>query len=370
MLWLARKKTARTGMAAEEPVPAAPRRRARMERLWFAFTTALIVHAQITPATELAVYQKLDQAQRLNPRDAASLKAWLDEAARLATLAAEHIERRRYAQAATLLRATERPLSEAPSWNNLRGYAEFKLGNAKAALHYLQRAVHLDPRNEDYLIDIGEFLGSYRAHQEAVRFFEVAAKRMPQSPRVTFGLAVAYILQNRRDEAQSLLEQLIAAQPRFEVAYKALGECYEDAGNFKGMMELGKSLQSINPQNALGWYLEGAGLLREGRIESTSLDASIKILRKALRLQPSNTRAHFLLARALQESGANQEAVAELEQTLRMDPDHERAHYVLARLHQKAGNAAAAKREFDRHAQIKKRDSNAQYRRLLISIRE
>ena len=90
---------------------------------------------------------------------------------------------------------------------------------------------------------------------------------MPQSPRVTFGLAVAYILQNRSDEAQRLLEGLIAAHPRFEPAYKALGECYEDAKNAKGMVELGKALQQINPQNPLGWYLEGAGFFA-GRSES------------------------------------------------------------------------------------------------------
>jgi len=67
---------------------------------------------------------------------------------------------------------------------------------------------------------------------------------------------------------------------------------------------------------------------------------------------------------------ARTERIAELEQTLRIDPDHGRAHYVLARLHQKAGAAEAARREFDRHAQIKERDRNAQYWRLLISIRE
>src|SRR5262249_42469765 len=338
--------------------------------LWLGVATALVLNAQTSPAPELAVYKKLDQAQRLKPHDAAATKAWLDEAARLATLAADHIERRRYDEAAMLLRATERALSEAPSWNNLRGYAEFKLGATNPALHYLQRAVHLDPQNEDYLLDIGEFLGTYRAHQEAVRFFEVAAKRMPQSPRVTFGLAVAHILQNRRDEAQRLLEALIGSQPRFEAAYKALGECYEDAGNVKGMVELGKSLQTINPQSPLGWYLEDAGLLQEGRIEATSLDEAMTALRTALRLQPSNARAHFVLARALQESGADREAIAELEKTLRIDPDHGRAHYVLARLHQKAGNAEAARREFDRHAQIKERDRNAQYWRLLISIPE
>jgi tetratricopeptide (TPR) repeat protein len=321
-------------------------------------------------ARELALYQKLDQAQRLSPGNIAATKTWLDEAARLATLAAEQIEQHRYAQAAVLLRATERPLREAPSWNNLRGYAEFKLGIAKPALHYLQRAVHLDPQNEDYLLDIGEFLGTYRAHEEAVKFFEVAAKRMPQSPRVTFGLAVAYILQDRREEAQRLFESLINAHPRFEQAYRALGECYEDAGNVSRMVELGKTLQAINPRNPVGWYLEGAGLLREGRMEAASLDAATKALQKATSLQPSYTRARFLLSRALQESGADPEAIAELEQVLRLDPDHERAHYLLARLYQKTGKAEAAQREFDKHAQIKKRDRNAQYRRLLIAIRE
>ena len=186
----------------------------------------------------LETYRKLDEAQRLKPREAALAKAWLDEAARLATLAADHIEHKRYTEAVKLLRATERPLAHAPSWNNLRGYAEFKLGNPKPALHYLQRALQLDPQNEDYLLDIGEFLGHHRAHHEAVRVFEVAAKRMPQSPRVTLGLAVSYILQNRRDEAQRLLEDLLAAHPRFEAAYKALGECYEDAANGERMVQL------------------------------------------------------------------------------------------------------------------------------------
>ena len=145
----------------------------------------------------------------------------------------------------------------------------------RPALHYLQRALQLDPQNEDYLLDIGEFLGHHRAHDEAVRVFEVAAKRMPQSPRVTFGLAVSYILQNRSDEAQRLLEGLIAAHPRFEPAYKALGECYEGSKNAKGLVDLGKALQQINPQNPLGWYLEGAGYLQEGRIESSPLDIAV-----------------------------------------------------------------------------------------------
>jgi Tfp pilus assembly protein PilF len=53
-----------------------------------------------------------------------------------------------------------------------------------------------------------------------------------------------------------------------------------------------------------------------------------------------------------------------------MDPDHERGHYLLARLYQKVGDAESAKVEFEKHKSIKVKDQNAQYRRLLISIRE
>jgi predicted Zn-dependent protease len=321
------------------------------------------------PSEDLQAYRKLDETQRARPRDAAVTKAWLDEAARLATLAADHIEHRRYTEAAKLLRATERPLSHAPSWNNLRGYAEFKAGNPKTALHYLQRALQLDPQNEDYLLDLGEFLGHHRAHDEAVRLFEVAAKRMPQSPRVTVGLAVSYILQNRSDEGQPLLEALIAAHPRFEPAYKALGECYEGSKNAKGLVDLGKALQQVNPKNPLGWYLEGAGLLQEGRTEESALDAAMNALRRSLQLDPSNIRARFLLARALQETGAEKVAISELKQMLALDPNHERGHYLLARLYQKTGDTESARLEFEKHKTITVRDQNAQYRRLLISIR-
>jgi tetratricopeptide (TPR) repeat protein len=335
---------------------------------------SIVATAVLSGATDsrdnLSAYRKLDEAQRARPQDAAATKAWLDEAARLATLAADHIEHRRYTEALKLLRATERPLAHAPSWNNLRGYAEFKADNPTKALHYLQRALQLDPQNEDYLLDIGEFLGHHRAHDEAVRVFEVAAKRMPQSPRVTVGLAVSYILQNRRDEAQRLLEALIGGHPRFEPAYKALGECYEDANNAKGLVELGRALQRVNSRNPLGWYLEGAGLMQDARADSTSLDGAMTALRTSLRLNSASVRARFLLAKALQDSSADDAAIAELKQVLKLDPDHERGHYLLARLYQKTGQSESARLEFEKHKNIKARDQNAQYRRLLISIRD
>jgi tetratricopeptide (TPR) repeat protein len=271
-----------------------------------------------------------------------------------------------------LLRATERPLAHAPSWNNLRGYAEFKLHNHKPALHYLQRALQLDPDNEDYLLDIGEFLGSNSAHEEAARIFEVAARRIPHSHRVQFGLAVSLVLLNRRAEAQALLETLVRIHPWFDAAYKVLGECYEDAGDADAMVALGKTLQAVSPSNPAGWYLEGAGLLREGRadVDRAVLDAAIAALQRSIALDPSNSRAHFALGRAWQQQGDDARAIAAWKQVLQIDADHERAHYVLGQLYQRKGDAEGAKRELAAHKQIKERDRNAQYRRLLITMRD
>jgi len=193
---------------------------------------------------------------------------------------------------------------------------------------------------------------------------------MPQSPRVTLGLAVSWILLNRSDEAQRLLEQLTARHPGFEPAYRALGECYEDAGNARRLIELGRRLQQINPRNPLGWYFEGTGLLNEGRTNPSSLGPSVATLRKSVQLGPSSARAHFVLARALQEVGDDDQAVAELKVTLRLEPDHERAHYVLARLYQKAADDERARLEFEKHKNLKEHDRNTQYRRILISIRD
>jgi tetratricopeptide (TPR) repeat protein len=333
----------------------------------FLVGTLALLHGLATDHEES--FAALDQAQRKSPHDPNITKAWLDAAAVLATEAADCIEKKDYQRAKRLLDRVRRPLENSASWNNLIGYAEFKLDQPEPALRHLQKALALEPDNEDYLLDIGEFLAYHRAHKESADLFEVAAKRMPNSARVQFGLAVAYILQNRRDEAIVLLKGLISRHPRFEPAYGALGECYEDAGDGEALVDLGRKLQSVNSSNPSGWYLEGAGLLRLVAQGQATLGPAVERLKSAVQLAPSSARYHFTLAKAYQESGAYELAVSELKQTLALDSQHERAHYVLGRLYQRLGKRELAAAELKAHSMIKQQDRTAQYRRLLITSR-
>lgn len=320
------------------------------------------------PGSEKA-FTALDRAQRKAPRDPQITKAWLDASAALATEAADCIEKRDYQRAKRLLDCVRRPLEKSASWNNLIGYTEFKLDQPEPALRHLQKALALEPDNEDYLLDLGEFLSYHRAHKEAADLFEIAAKRMPNSPRVQFGLAVSYILQNRRDEATALLTGLLDRSPSFEPAYAALGECYEDVGDAGALLELGKKLQRVNASNPVGWYLEGAGSLRLAAQGQATLGAAVESLTSAVRLAPSSSRYHFALAKGYQESGAYEPAVAELKRTVALDSQHERAHYVLGRLYQRLGKPDLAAAELKAHSLIKQQDRAARYRRLLITSR-
>ncbi len=312
-------------------------------------------------------FSAFDSAQKLAPADSQITKAWLDAAAALGAEAADCVEKRQYREAISILKLIARPLENSASWNNLLGYAQFKLDETQPALQHLQRALALEPENEDYLLDLGEFLGIHRAREQAVELFEVAVKRMPQSRRARFGLAVSYILMERRDAASRILESLIATDSRFEPAYRALGECYEDAGNGEAMIELGKKLLAVNPNNPEGWYLTGAGGLRQAGVGSEALDGSVQALFHAVALDSASSRAHFTLAKAYEQQGNYEAATRELKETIRLEPEHERAHYVLGRLYRKLDQPQLAAKELEIHGKLKATDRAAQYQALLIS---
>jgi tetratricopeptide (TPR) repeat protein len=310
-----------------------------------------------------------DRAQQAAPRDQDIAAAWLRVAETLATQAADALERRQFAEARDLLRVVARPFADTASWHNLLGYAEFKLGNAEPALQHLQKALQLEPDSEDFLLDLGEFLAYHQAHERTLELFATAARRLPASRKVRYGLALAYALQNRRDEATRLLVHLLEEHPDFEAAYRVLGECYEDASAFAEMLALGRKLQAVNPRNGFGWYLEGRARLGLARQGDGALTHAIAALRQAVALEPEFARAHFQLARAYEENGQLEEAEGALRETLRLEPNHPRAHYVLGRLYQKLGQDDLARAELALHARMKAEDRQATYRRLLIVSR-
>lgn len=311
-------------------------------------------------------FRALDRARRLLRKDAEIAKAWRDAAARSQQEAASLIKMGQYQKAKNLLLLVQGPLENSGLWNNLFGYSEFKLNQPESALRHLQKALTLEPHNEDFILDIGEFLIHYQAHNASTAMFEVATEKFAASKRVQLMLAVTYILSDRRSEAVTLLHHLIHLHPDYEPAYSALGECREKAKDWEALTSLGEKLQAEQANSATGWYLQGIGLLNIGIENQSSVAPAVPVLKHALLLDPTSSRAHFALAKAYLLDKKHDFAIAELEETVRLDPMHETAHYHLGLSYQRAGKKHLASSEFQIHKNIKERDRTI---KLLVQAR-
>ncbi len=309
--------------------------------VWFNLGSSLLQSGD-----KLEAFRALDRAQQISPNDTQIAEAWLKVAEAIAVEAGNAIDKGQYAPAYRMLSTVHRPLERSASWNNLIGYAAFKLKKSEDAKRYLETALRIEPDNENYLLDVGDFLASYHAYGEAASFFEIGAKRMPHSAPIRFGLAISYMLQNRTNEAIGILEQLHTGYPNWDPVDRALGECYEATGHWSSMIQLGQSLQLREPGNAFGWYLEGAARGEIAYKDGTRLTEAINALERAVALDPAASRYHFQLGKAFEEDKEFENAVRELKETIRLDPDNSSAHYVLAMAYKELGETKSATREF------------------------
>lgn len=91
-------------------------------------------------------------------------------------------------------------------------YAEGLVAERKkefeAAEQQFRRAAELAPRQVGHILVLARYLGSHGREKESDALFDQAARMAPNSPRVMFDRAAAYIHQNRDlGQARKLLEQ-------------------------------------------------------------------------------------------------------------------------------------------------------------------
>ena len=310
-------------------------------------------------------YRVVDRAYRMQPSDPQIKELRQTLARTLAGQAKASVNEHRYKEARTLLLEVADVFRNSASWNDLIGFSELKLGDAKPALNHLQQAVNLDPDNEDYLLDLGEFFLIFKAYHAAQTTFEAGTSRFPGSAPMVLALGLTAELEGRHHYAISILGKLIRSNPNFIPAYAVLGTALENARDWQGMVDLGKKLEVLEPSNGRGEYLVGAGLFKMSSGNPDKLAKARIALQKSVRLDPDYPRARFLLAKVFESEGKDREAIAQLRETLLLDPNNAEAHYVLGMAYARIGEMKLANEELQRHRRIEM-ERNDTSRRLVV----
>jgi tetratricopeptide (TPR) repeat protein len=110
-----------------------------------------------------------------------------------------------------------------------------------------------------------DFLSIFGRFDEAQREIEIAAALDPLSPGISEGRAFLFMLCGQYDQAEELLQNLIATNPRYGKAYAALGRTLIQSGQYeKAIQMLARAAAMLNDvPTVLGAMGQAYGLNRD-----------------------------------------------------------------------------------------------------------
>lgn len=159
------------------------------------------------------------------------------------------------------------------------------------------------------------YLAGQMAQAESLCQQVLAAE--PQNFHVWNLLGVVLFFLGRKELAVQHLEEAVRLKPDFADAYNNLGNVLKDLGRLDeaiGMYE--RCLHWVPDQTDA---LDNLGkVLRENKKSA----AAVGVLRRLLRLRPESADAHYRLGLALKDLGEHAAAVDSLRQALRIQPNH------------------------------------------------
>lgn len=141
--------------------------------------------------------------------------------------------------------------------------------------------------------------------EEAAGEFEQALKARPSDPRAHFEYGVCLLSLGRNDEARAQFEQVrkLAGDSRYVTYY--LGRLDLLANDYPSAIKRLSSVAANPPFPDTAFHL-GVAYISSGDTEN-----GIKWLERAAKLQPTDYRVHYRLARAYSTAGREQDAAGE-----------------------------------------------------------
>jgi len=251
---------------------------------------------------------------------------------------------------------------------NLLASLEEETGLYVEAVRHYQRAVDLDPGNEQYYFDLGAEYLMHLTFGPAVDVFRVGSQKFPRSPRLYVGMGLAHFALRQYAEAAGAFIDALESDPSSPdafVAWNAL-PTFVVVDEWEKIQPRLQRLADRYPRNAEPAFCYGAALFRRGVAsgQTDGFDLAQSLLEKAAHLNPKLALAYLELATIYAQRKQNGKAVVSFLEAIRLDPNSEMAHYKLGQIYRDLNQLTLATRELDLYQKLSRnrRDRMAQMR--------
>jgi predicted Zn-dependent protease len=229
-----------------------------------------------------------------------------------------------------------------------RGWVAEHLLVEDAALADYQRALTLEPGNDEVRLRVAEILERTRHAEEALPHFEELRRRQPDSPAVLLGLARCHHQLGQTAEARDLLDALLAGHPDDPQALGERGRLALAVGNAGGAESWLRRAADRAPYDrdinySLHECLSRLGKAEEARGVSARLKQIEEDQRRMGRLfsdllkRPHDADLRYEGGMIFLRNGFTEDGLDWLQTALREDPGHRPTHRALAEYYEQHG---------------------------------
>jgi len=207
-----------------------------------------------------------------------------------------------------------------------QGRKLLEAGKLAEAELVLDRAEKLAPSDSVILSLDAKVKGRLGEYPSAVALLKRVIRLIPQSAQAHVDLAIALADSGDLNSALAETATAISIDPALAIAHlnraRVLSDTNRD-GEAREEFALAARLAPGNPDCYFYWSF--------GERAQGNFTKETELLRKVVKLQPRNVKAHIKLADSLLDQNRTAEAVAELRIALAIDPDSAQAVYKLSR---------------------------------------
>ena len=239
--------------------------------------------------------------------------------------------------------------------HDLLGDIEEKSGHYVAAVDEYQAAAHMEP-SEGNLFDWGTELLLHRTLDPAVRVFQDAVARYPDSTRLYIGLGMALYSRGNYDDAVHALLKAADLNPSDPRCYYFLSKAYDSSpGQAAEVIERFRRFAGLQPGNARAVFYYAMSLWKGKRAEDADLDfREIEtLLKRAVALDPNLADAHLQLGNLAFDQRKYAESIPEYQRALQINSNMADAHYRLGQAYVHTGEKDRARQELATYQRLR-----------------
>jgi tetratricopeptide (TPR) repeat protein len=227
---------------------------------------------------------------------------------------------------------------------SLLGDIEEKSGAYGEAARHYARAAELDPHEDNAWVLGVEFLRHW-TFDAAIREFEAAATKFPQSKRIRLGLGVAYFGNGNYAKSVPVFADLLDADAGNALYAELLGmACTKLTQEDKPRCSALTTYAESHPGDAKASTYTATMLIHEG-VTDEQINHARKLLESAIAADPKLAEARYQMGMLQQIQGDWAGSVPNLQAAVALRPNFVNAHYRLGLAYSHTGDKQTAQSE-------------------------